>query len=318
MIQYFKFINNRIIEVPSYQNDCWINISPPFNTDELKQLSEQLSIPMDFLNDSMDIDERPRFESEDNVKFIVIKTPILNDNSDNETDTLHFTVPIGIILVGEDVVTISPYVNPAIHSFFNQFIKNTTRISNTSFVLHLLEKNVLIYLDFLKELNAKRNQYETELYQSNRNEELLNLMTIQKSLVYFVTAIRLNELLMMKVKRTNFLKFNEEELEVMEDVLIDSSQALETANIYANILSGTMDAYASIINNNMNLILKRLTSITIILSLPALVAGFYGMNVHIPGVDPDSKDPSAFIVTIIISIGLSAVISWYFYRKKWF
>jgi len=318
MIQYFKFINNRIIEVPSYQNDCWINISPPFNTDKLKQLSEQLSIPMDFLNDSMDIDERPRFESEDNVKFIVIKTPILNDNSDNETDTLHFTVPIGIILVGEDVVTISPYVNPAIHSFFNQFIKNTTRMSNTSFVLHLLEKNVLIYLDFLKELNAKRNQYETELYQSNRNEELLNLMTIQKSLVYFVTAIRLNELLMMKVKRTNFLKFNEEELEVMEDVLIDSSQALETANIYANILSGTMDAYASIINNNMNLILKRLTSITIILSLPALVAGFYGMNVHIPGVDPDSKDPSAFIVTIIISIGLSAVISWYFYRKKWF
>jgi magnesium transporter len=318
MIQYFKFINNRIIEVPSYQNDCWINISPPFNTDELKQLSEQLSIPMDFLNDSMDIDERPRFESEDNVKFIVIKTPILNDNSDNETDTLHFTVPIGIILVGEDVVTISPYVNPAIHSFFNQFIKNTTRISNTSFVLHLLEKNVLIYLDFLKELNAKRNQYETELYQSNRNEELLNLMTIQKSLVYFVTAIRLNELLMMKVKRTNFLKFNEEELEVMEDVLIDNSQALETANIYANILSGTMDAFASIINNNMNLILKRLTSITIILSLPALVAGFYGMNVHIPGVDPVSKDPSAFIVTIIISIGLSAVISWYFYRKKWF
>ncbi len=314
MIQYFKYLNNRIVEVPSYENDCWINISPPFNTDELKNLSEKLTIPIDYLNDSMDIDERPRFETEDNVKFIVIKTPILNDNTENETDTLHFTVPIGIILVGDDVVTISPYVNPATASFFNQYIKNTNRISNTSFVLHLLEKNVLIFLDFLKELNAKRNQYETELYHSNRNEELLNLMTIQKSLVYFVTAIRLNELLMMKIKRTNFLKFNEEELDIMEDVLIDSSQALETANIYANILSGTMDAYASIINNNMNLILKRLTSITIIISLPALVTGIYGMNVKIPGADW----PHAFWVTMIISLGISAFISWYFYRKKWF
>jgi magnesium transporter len=138
-------------------------------------------------------------------------------------------------------------------------------------------------------------------------------MTIQKSLVYFVTALRLNELLMMKVKRTNFLGFNEEELEVFEDALIDSSQALETANIYANILSGTMDAYASIINNNMNLILKRLTSITIILSLPGLVAGIYGMNVKIPG----AEWPHAFWVTIAISLGISGVISWYFYRKKW-
>lgn len=314
MIQYFKYINNRIVEVPGYQHDCWINISPPFNPEELKSLSDKLSIPMDFLNDSMDIEERPRFEVEDGVKFIVIKTPISNEHSASSSDTLHFTVPIGIILVGDDVVTISPYVNPATRSFFNQYIKNTTRISNTSFVLHLLEKNVLIYIDFLKELNAKRMRYEAELYDSNRNEELLNLMTIQKSLVYFVTALRLNELLMMKVKRTNFLGFNEDELEVFEDALIDSSQALETANIYANILSGTMDAYASIINNNMNLILKRLTSITIILSLPALVASIYGMNVRIPG----AEWPHAFWVTIAISLGISGVISWYFYRKKWF
>jgi magnesium transporter len=139
-------------------------------------------------------------------------------------------------------------------------------------------------------------------------------MTIQKSLVYFVTALRLNELLLLKLKRTNFLKFNEDELEIIEDILVDSSQALETANIYANILSGTMDAFASIINNNMNLILKRLTSITIILSLPALVASFYGMNVGIPG----QNYPHAFLVTILISVGISAIISWYFYRKKLF
>jgi magnesium transporter len=314
MIQYFKYLNNRIVEIPQYENDCWINIYPPFNADLLKELSEKLAIPMDFLNDSMDIDERPRFETDDGVKFIVIKTPIVNENSTNETDSIHITAPIGILLVGDDVITISPYQNPATNSFFNHFLKNTTRISNTQFVLMLLEKNVLMYMEYLRELNIKRNLYEQELYNSNRNEELLNIMTIQKSLVYFVTALRLNELLLLKLKRTNFLKFNEEELEVIEDILVDSSQALETANIYANILSGTMDAFASIINNNMNIILKRLTSITIILSLPALVASFYGMNVNIPG----QNYPHAFTVTIIISIILSAVISWYFYRKKLF
>jgi magnesium transporter len=181
-------------------------------------------------------------------------------------------------------------------------------------VLLLLEKNVLMFIDYLKELNIKRNTYEGELYNSNRNEELLNLMTIQKSLVYFVTALRLNELLLVKLKRNNFLKFNEEELDIVEDILIDNSQALETAHIYTNILSGTMDAFASIINNNMNLILKRLTSITIILSLPAVVASIYGMNVPIPG----DHSQHAFWIPISISIILSGFLSWYFYRKKWF
>ena len=314
MIQYFKYRNNRIVEIPSYENDCWINIYPPCKADLLRELSEKLSIPIDFLNDSMDIDERPRFEIEDGVKFLVIKTPIINENSPNETDALHITIPIGIILAGDDVITISPYQNPATTSFFNQFIKNTDRINNTQFVLLLIEKNVMMFMEYLKELNTKRNAYEEELYNSNRNEELLKIMTIQKSLVYFVTGLRLNELLLHKLRRSNFLKFNEEEQDIVEDILIDNSQALETANIYTNILSGTMDAFASIINNNMNLILKRLTSITIILSLPALVAGFYGMNVEIPG----EHNPSAFWVTILISLVISAVISWYFYRKKWF
>ena len=314
MIQYFKYRNNRIVEIPSYENDCWINIYPPCKADLLRELSERLSIPMDFLNDSMDIDERPRFEVEDGVKFIVIKTPIVNENSPNETDASHITVPIGIVLVGDDVITISSHQNAATTSFFNQFIKNTQRINNTQFVLLLLEKNVLMFIEYLKELNIKRNTYEEELYNSNRNEELLNLMTIQKSLVYFVTALRMNELLLIKLKRNTFIKFNEEEMEIIEDILIDNSQGLETANIYTNILSGTMDAFASIINNNMNLILIRLTSITIILSLPALVAGFYGMNVEIPG----EHNPNAFWVTIFISLIISSIISWYFYRKKWF
>ncbi|HSC39822.1 MAG TPA: magnesium transporter CorA family protein, partial [Chitinophagaceae bacterium] len=149
---------------------------------------------------------------------------------------------------------------------------------------------------------------------SNRNEELLELMKIQKSLVYFVTALRSNEMMLMKIARTNFLGLNEEEKEFLEDMIVDISQGLEMANIYTNILSSTLDAFASIINNNMNNVLKRLTSITIILSLPALVTGIYGMNVPIPY----STSQHAFYIPLILSVAISIVISWYFMKKKWF
>ena len=139
-------------------------------------------------------------------------------------------------------------------------------------------------------------------------------MRIQKSLVYFVTALRSNEMLMMKLERTNFLGLNDEEREFLTDLIVDTSQALEMANIYTNILTSTLDAFASIISNNLNSVMKRLTSITIILSLPALVASIYGMNVDIPYM----RSPHAFYIPVLISLVISIVISWYFMKKKWF
>ena len=167
---------------------------------------------------------------------------------------------------------------------------------------------------YLKEINHKRNLYEQKLYDSNRNEELLNLMRIQKSLVYFVTALRSNELVMLKMERTNFLGLTEEEREFLNDLIVDTSQALEMANIYTNILSSTMDAFASIISNNLNNVMKRLTSITIILSLPVLVASIYGMNVEIPY----AHTQHAFYIPIVLSIVVSFFLAWYFMKKKWF
>ena len=181
-------------------------------------------------------------------------------------------------------------------------------------VVKIFEKVVTNFLDFLKEINQRRNLLEQKLYDSNRNVELLELVRIQKSLVYFVTALRSNELLMMKIVRTNFLQLNEDEKEFLDDLIVETSQALEMANTYTNILSSTLDAYASIISNNLNNVLKRLTSITIILSLPALVTSIYGMNVPIPG----QNLPHSFYVPIIISLILSVIISVYFMKKKWF
>jgi magnesium transporter len=181
-------------------------------------------------------------------------------------------------------------------------------------VLKIFEKITQAYMQYLKEINQRRNLMEQKLYASNRNEELLELMKIQKSLVYFVTALKSNEMLLMKIARTNFLTLNEDEKELLEDLIVDISQGLEMANIYTNILSSTLDAFASIISNNLNNVLKRLTSITIILSLPALVTGIYGMNVPIPF----ANSPHAFYIPIVISVGISIIISWYFLKKKWF
>jgi len=181
-------------------------------------------------------------------------------------------------------------------------------------VLKIFEKVVLNFMDFLKEINNRRNSYEQKLYVSNRNEELLNLMRIQKSLLYFVTALRSNELLMIKLERTNFLLLSEDERELLADLIVETSQALEMANIYNNILSSTLDAFASIISNNLNNVMKRLTSITIILSLPLLVTSIYGMNVAIPY----ANTAHAFYIPVILSVVVSVIIAWYFMKRKWF
>jgi len=312
MIQFFKNINHQTVEIEYPENGTWVNILPPLKQQEFSNLSEELDIPLDFLTDSLDIDERPRFEEEDNVKLIVIKTPTEN-NSFNESDAYYITIPICIILTHNQIVTVNSFENGAIKKFLNTF-QNRHPDKKNMMVLKVIEKITQTYLEFLKEINQRRNLMEQKLYASNRNEELLELMKIQKSMVYFVTSLRSNEILLLKMARTNFLGLTDEEKEFLDDLAVDMSQALEMANIYTNILSSTLDAFASIINNNMNNVLKRLTSITIILSLPALVSSIYGMNVPIPG----SNSHYAFYIPIVLSLGISIVISWYFMKKKWF
>jgi magnesium transporter len=312
MIQFFKNINHQTVEVDRPEEGTWVNLLPPLKQQEFSQLSEELDIPLDYLTDSLDIDERARFEEWEKVKLIVIKTPTEN-NSFNESDAYYITIPICIILTPNQIVTVNSFENGAIKKFLNTF-QNRQADKKNMMVLKIFEKITQTFMEFLKEINQRRNIMEQKLYDSNRNEELLELMKIQKSMVYFVTALRSNELLLLKLARTNFLGLNEEEQAFLDDLAVDMSQALEMANIYTNILSSTLDAFASIISNNMNNVLKRLTSITIILSLPALVTGIYGMNVPIPG----SGSRYAFYIPILLSLGISIVISWYFMKKKWF
>jgi len=313
MIQYFQNINHQTVEIDKPENGTWVNLVPPFKDEEFEELSNTLEIPIEFLRDSLDIDERPRYEIDDNkVKFVVIKTPTEN-NSFNDSDAFYITIPICIILTHNQIVTVNSFDNGAIKKFLNSFERRHPDKRNMM-MLKIFEKIVQNFLEYLKQINHQRNQFEQKLYDSNRNEELLNLMRIQKSLVYFVTALRGNEMMLLKMERTNFLGLTEDEREFLTDLIIDTSQALEMANIYTNILSSTMDAFASIISNNLNNVMKRLTSITIILSLPILVTSIYGMNVEIPY----QHSSHAVYIPVIISLVISFVIGWYFQKKKWF
>lgn len=312
MIQYFININQKTIQTTKPEHGTWVNVLPPLKQEEFTELSETLDIPIDFLTDSLDIDERTRFEEEDNVRLIVIKTPTEN-NSFNESDAYYITIPICIILTERQIVTVNSFENPAMKKFLNTF-QNRHPDKKNMMVLKVFEKVVQNFMENLKEINQRRNGLEQKLYTANRNEYLLQLMRIQKSLVYFVTALRSNELLFMKLERTNFLGLNDHEKEYLADLIVDNSQALEMANIYTNILSSTLDAFASIIANNQNEVLKRLSVITIVLTFPVLIASLFGMNV------PSGFEHSryAFYIVAILSLGVSLAIGWFFLRKKIF
>jgi len=242
----------------------------------------------------------------------VIKTPTEN-NSFNESDAYYITIPICIILTHNQIVTVNSFDNPAIKKFLSTF-QNRSPDKKSMMVLKIFEKVTQNFAESLKELNHRRNVLEQKLYAASENQQLLQLMRVQKSLVYFVTALRSNELLLMKIERSNFLGLNDDEKEFLADLIVDTSQALEMANIYANILSSTLDAFASIIANNQNQVLKRLAVITIVLTFPVLISSIFGMNVP----SGFEKSSYAFYIVVFLTLAISVTIGWLFLRKKIF
>ena len=312
MIQYFKIVSHKTVQIEKPEVGTWVNVLPPLKQEEFTELSDKLNIPIDFLTDSLDIDERTRFEEEDNVRLVVLKTPTEN-NSFNESDAYYITIPICIILTHNQIVTVNSFENPAMKKFLSTF-QNRHPDKRNMMVLKVFEKVLQNFMEYLKEINHRRNTIEQKLYDASRNEQLLQLMRIQKSLVYFVTALRSNELLFMKLERTNFLGLNDEEKEFLNDLIVDNSQALEMANIYTNILSSTLDAFASIIANNQNEVLRRLSVITIVLTFPVLIASLFGMNVP----SGFEHSPYAFYIVAFLSLIIALLIGLFFVRKKFF
>jgi len=314
MVVYLKRENGVLKRLDSPEVGCWIHLYGPFGTEETQKLSEQLSIDIDFITDSLDIDERSRYESEEGVDLIVLKTPLPNDGI-SDIEASYLTIPIGIIRTASNLITVSAYKNQVIEYFINTPPKNFNPIDTEGAILSIFERNVTIFQQFLKNINNERYAYEKALYKSSSNDDLTKLLNIQKSLIYFVTNLRFNDLLLLKIQRSNFLKIKDEDkLDTLQDIIIENQQALSMSELYSDILNGTMDAFASIISNNLNEIMKRLTSVTIVLMIPTLIASFYGMNVELPY----EHHPYSFVIVFSMSIIIASAMTWFFVRKKWF
>jgi magnesium transporter len=312
--RYYTREKRKLIELTEPEPGCWVHLTPPFAPDEIEEFARRFEFDQAFLTDSLDLDERARYERDEDVRFILINTPVKNKNTETENEAIFITVPIGIILTIEHVITISAFDTPVMDKFLENNIRSFNPADEKRFVLQILEQNVFHFLNSLKTLNLRRNRIEKDLMNSSRNSDLRQLLSIEKSLVYFVNSLNANELLKMKMKRTDFLHINGDEdmTELFEDIVIDNSQALSMANVYTNILNGTMDAYSSIISNNLNLVIHRLTIITVVLMVPTLISSFLGMNIK-NGI-PD--EPWAFYLTIVLAGVVTGLLYWLMQRRK--
>lgn len=308
MISYYKTINNRLIETEQVDKDCWINVVNP-TTREIDYLSQKLLIPADFLADPLDIDENARVEQEKNCMLIVSRVP-LEMNWDH--DLPFTTIPIGIILKRDIIVTVCHKQTEVIQAFVESRVRGINTAKRDRFVLQIFLKSSILYLRYLKVINNKADEIQNKLHVATRNKELLLLLNFEKSLVYFNTSLKSNELMMMRLQRLKLVALDREsEQDLIEDVMTETQQAIEMSKIYSNILSNMMGAHSSIISNNLNITIRFLTSVTIILSLPILVASLYGMNVPLPF----QHEPYAFWIVMFIAVSLSSI-GVFFFRKK--
>ncbi|MBA3065670.1 magnesium transporter CorA family protein [bacterium] len=312
MIEIFKIKENGFDRISEYSGDCWVNVVSPAE-DEIKTLASKFDIPEDFLTDSLDLNERARIESEDGCMIIILRVPFLNDKDDNIPFS---TLPLGIIFPKEQnqIITICSRNNKVLTDFIMGKVKNLHISNRVAFVLKIFLRTTLMYLTDLQEINKLTSKIENELHASIKNRELVELLNLEKSLVYFMTSLKSNDLMMMKLQKVKNVSLTDDERDKLEDIVIDNRQAIEMADIYSNILSGMMDAFASVISNNLNIVMKFLTSISIILMIPTLIASLYGMNVKLPF----QNSPHAFLITIILSLALSIGGISFFVRRRWF
>lgn len=276
MISYYKTIDNRITELDAIESDCWVSAVCPTQA-EVMFLTNELGIDQDFVKSALDEEETSRIELEEEQTLLIVDLPLAEKHDENAI--LYTTMPIGIVMLPKQIVTIALKNNPLITELAEGMVKNLQTSRKNTFLFTMLLRIAARYLQFLKQIDKLSMRMEHQLHKSMKNKELIQLLGLEKSLVYFSTSLKANEMTMEKILRGRIIKLYEDDQDLLEDVLIETKQAIEMCNIYASILSGTMDAFASVISNNLNIVMKVLTSITILMAVPTLVSSFYGMNV---------------------------------------
>ena len=298
MMPIYKWENGGLRETNEFAPSCWINLVEPTTT-ELERVLVFSRVPRDFLTDPLDADERPRFDYDDDSSMLIISVPCPLD--DDEVAPYR-TVPLGIILFGESVITVCSAKTPVTNAFLDQIRRVCPPSDRYRFAFRLLWHGGVLFLRYLHDIHQRSTALEEELHQSISNEVLLKLLTIEKTLVYFTTSLKADTIALARANSARQLHLSEDDQDQLEDAIVEYQQALETATIHANILNGTLDTFASLINNNLNNVMKYLTAATIMLAAPTLIASLYGMNISLPL----HGHPHAFSVVMAIS-GLLAL-----------
>ena len=304
MVNYYRAIDGKLTETNGIEPGCWIALTNPTET-EISDVEEDLNIDRDYIRAALDEEEPSRIESDDGVTLIVVDYPIAEQDNDPDRTLLYSTTPMSLIVTDKNVITVTAKQNVVLEELAKGVVKGVRPDLRTRFVFTVLLRIAARYLQYLKQIDKLANFVEGKMYRAMKNKGLIQLQGLEKSLVYFSTSLKSNEAVLEKLTRGRFLKLYEEDQDLLDDVMIEVKQAIEMTSIYSNILSGTMDTFASIISNNLNIIMKRMTTITIILTMPTIVFSFYGMNLN----DAANGLPMANVwFPILLSVLLSVLI----------
>ena len=317
MMTIYEWGSGGLKETPDFAQSCWINLSEP-TTAELEKVLSFSQVPRDFLTDPLDREERPRFESEDGFHLVIVHVPFPVRGEEDDDTVLPFeTIPLGVVLFGRSVITICSQTTPVTGAFLDQIRRSCPPQERNRFLFRLLWHAAVLFLRYLRDMHARTENLEDDLHESISNTALLKLLTYQKALVYFSTSLKADNILINRLDHARQLNMTEDDRDFLDDAAVEYQQALETASIHAAVLNGTMDTFASVINNNLNNVMKYMTAATILLAAPTLIASLYGMNVALPM----QQYAHAFAVIMGLSclLALSIVgLLFYLYKKRVF
>lgn len=313
MIKIFRTIDKNVHQINEIQEGSWIAMIDPTAT-EILEIAENYGIDPDHLRAPLDEEERSRIEVEDNYTMILVDIPTIEERNGKDW---YITIPMGIVVTDDKIITVCLEETPVLGTFMDGRVRNFRTYKKTRFILQILYRNAALFLHYLRIIDKKSDELEGNLRKSQRNQELIEIMELEKSLVYFTTSLRSNEVVLEKLLRLESIKQYPEDTELLEDVIIENKQAIEMANIYSGVLSGMMDAYASVISNNLNIVMKFLATVTIVMSIPTMIFSAYGMNLNADGM-PFAGNPLGFLYIILISLLISFIVAVVFRKKDLF
>lgn len=312
MTKIYITANGAVKQIEKPEPGCWISLVNPGES-EISSTARELNLDADTIKAALDEEERSRIEVGDNYTMVLVNIPTVK----NEKEQWYSTIPLSVIILNDTFITVCLEDTPILNAFINERVRDFHTHMKTRFILQLLYKNSSLYLQYLRNIDKKSEAVENKLQKSTKNHELIELLKLEKSLVFFTTALRSNEVVLEKLLKNDNIKKFPEDTDLLEDVIVENKQAIEMTNIYSGILSGMMDAFASVISNNLNIVMKFLAIVTIVMSIPTMIFSAYGMNIANSGM-PFAGSPYGFGIIIALSLVISSIVTVILTRIKIF